>query len=81
MRLRLEKRAYSEVKIKENLEAEAIGIIYSEALKLVDITSLFQLDTTDCTAKEAAQLLSDFFEGKVKLNETIDYSERIMEWY
>ena len=81
LRLRLEKRAYSEVKIKENLEAEAIGIIYSEALELVDKTSLFQLDTTDCTAKEAAQLLSDFFEGKVKLNETIDYSERIMEWY
>ena len=40
LRLRLEKRAYSEVKIKENLEAEAIGIIYSEALKLVDKTSL-----------------------------------------
>ena len=81
LRLRLEKRAYSEVKIKENLEAEAIGIIYSEAVELVDKASLFQLDTTDCTVKEAAQHLSDFFEGNLKLDKTIDYSERIMEWY
>ena len=81
LRLRLEKRDYSEVKIKENLEAEAMGIIYSEAVELIDKTSLFQLDTTSYTAKETAHLLSNFFEGKVKLDETIDYSERIMEWY
>ena len=31
LRKRMEKRNYSEIKIKENLEAEALGLIYSEA--------------------------------------------------
>jgi len=81
LRLRLEKRAYSEVKIKENLEAEAMGIIYSEAIEIFDKTNVAQLNTTNCTGEQAAEVLEQFFEGKVKLDETIDYSERIMEWY
>ena len=78
---RMEKRNYSESKIRENLEAEAMGIIYSEAIEIFDRTKVAQLDTTNSTSEQAAEILEQFFEGKVKLDETIDYSERIMEWY
>ena len=78
---RMEKRNYSKSKIRENLEAEAMGIIYSEAIEIFDKTNVAQLNTTNCTGEQAAEVLEQFFEGKVKLDETIDYSERIMEWY
>ena len=81
LKSRIEKRNYSELKVRENLEAEAIGIIYSEAVENFDKTKVAQLDTTNCTGEQAAEILEQFFEGKVKLDETIDYSERIMEWY
>jgi adenylate kinase len=81
LKSRMEKRNYSESKIRENLEAEAIGIIYSEAIEIFDKAKVGQLDTTNYTSKQAAEILEQFFDGKVKLDETIDYSERIMEWY
>ena len=81
LKSRMKKRNYSESKIRENLEAEAIGIIYSEAIEIFDKTTVAQLDTTNCTSEQAAEILEQFFEGNVKLDETIDYSERIMEWY
>ena len=81
LKSRMKKRSYSESKIKENLEAEAIGVIYSEAIEIFGKTTVAQLDTTNCTSEQAAEILEQFFEGKVKLDETIDYSERIMEWY
>jgi len=81
LKSRLKERSYSESKIKENLEAEAIGVIYSEALETVSENRLFQLDTTDLEIGESCRILKDFFDNKVKLDETIDYSERILEWY
>jgi adenylate kinase len=81
LKSRMEKRNYSESKIRENLEAEAIGIIYSEAIEMFDRSNVAQLDTTNYTSEQAAGILEQFFEGKVKLDETIDYSERIMGWY
>jgi adenylate kinase len=81
LKSRLEERSYSESKIKENLEAEAIGVIYSEALETVAKNRLFQLDTTDLEIRDSCKILKDFFDNKVKLDETIDYSERILEWY
>ena len=81
LKSRMEKRNYSESKIRENLEAEAIGIIYSEVIEMFDRSKVAQLDTTNYTSEQAAGILEQFFEGKVKLDETIDYSERIMGWY
>ena len=81
LKSRMEKRNYSESKIRENLEAEAIRNIYSEAIEIFDRTKVTQLDTTNSTSEQAAEILEQFFDGKVKLDETIDYSERIMEWY
>jgi adenylate kinase len=81
LRTRMEKRGYTEDKIKENLEAEAIGLIYSQACEEVKGTELYQHDTTHRNVDESSEILKGFFEGNVKLDETIDYSERIMDWY
>ena len=81
LKKRMEKRGYSEEKIKENLEAEAIGLIHSQAFEIKKGASVFQHDTTNLSVDESTTILRNFFEGNVKLDETIDYSERIMEWY
>ena len=78
---RLASRNYSEEKINENLEAEALNIIYDEALENVTADKIFQLDTTKQTPQESAKKLIEFMNGNIKLDENFDYSERIMEWY
>ena len=78
---RLDERDYSKEKIMENLEDEALIIIYMEALDNIDKEKIFQLDTTDKSAEESAKMIKDFMAGNVKLEETFDYSERIMDWY
>lgn len=78
---RLASRNYSEEKINENLEAEALNIIYDEALENITADKIFQLDTTKQTPQESAKKLIEFMNGNIKLDESFDYSERIMEWY
>ncbi len=78
---RLATRNYSEEKINENLEAEALNIIYDEALENITADKIFQLDTTKQTPQENAKNLVEFMNGNIKLDENFDYSERIMEWY
>ena len=78
---RLKERGYSKEKIRENLEAEAIGTIYSESLECLDFTHVVQLDTSVHTASESAGILREYMNGNIKLEEDIDYSERILDWY
>ena len=78
---RLGERDYSKDKIMENLEAEALNIIYMETLDNIDKEKIFQFDTTNKSAEESAKIIKNFMAGNVKLEETFDYSERIMDWY
>ena len=81
LKQRLEQRDYSKEKLMENVEAEALNIIYTEALDYTVKEKIFQVDTTNRTAEESAKIIKDFMAGNVKLEETFDYSERIMDWY
>jgi len=81
LRDRLTLRNYSEEKMAENLEAEALNIIYGEAMEYISKERIFQLDTTYSQPQENADKLMNFISGNVKLDETFDYSERIMDWY
>ena len=81
LRKRLTKRNYSKEKINENLEAEALNIIFEEAIENISEDKIFQLDTTDQTPEQSAKKLMNFMNGNIKLDESYDYSERIMEWY
>ena len=81
LRERLTKRNYSKEKINENLEAEALNIIFDEVIENISEDKIFQLDTTDQTPEQSAKKLTNFMNGNIKLDESYDYSERIMEWY
>ncbi len=78
---RLKERNYSNQKIRENLEAEAMGIIFSETMKYYGNENLIQLDTTQKSAKECAEIITNYINNNIKVEEEIDYSERILDWY
>ena len=63
------------------MEAEALNIIFDEVIENISADKIFQLDTTDQTPEQSAKKLSNFMNGNIKLDESYDYSERIMEWY
>jgi|TARA_B110000438_G_scaffold266413_1_gene280467 adenylate kinase len=81
LRERLTKRNYSKEKINENLEAEALNIILDEALDHIEAEKIFQLDTTHLNPQESSKKVMEFINGNIKLDETFDYSERIMDLY
>tara|TARA_B100002051_G_C16419340_1_gene478593 strand:- start:6 stop:512 length:507 start_codon:yes stop_codon:yes gene_type:complete len=78
---RLEERNYSSKKIRENLEAEAMGIIYSETVRNYGVENLIQLDTSKKTSTECSIIISDYINNNIKVDEEIDYLERILDWY
>ena len=78
---RLESRNYSKNKVRENLEAEAIGVIYSEAIEIIDKTNVFQIDNSTRKPQETANIIEKYINDNIKVEEEIDYSEKILDWY
>nr|WP_321496694.1 adenylate kinase family protein [uncultured Methanolobus sp.] len=58
---RLEKRNYSEEKIKENLEAEALDIILAESVEWCD--RVFEINTTDESAEKTLKNIMKIIRG------------------
>jgi len=78
---RLKDRNYTEEKIRENIEAEAIGIIYSESLEYVGKEKILHIDNSNKTLKETSVIIKKYINDNIKVEEEIDYSERILDWY
>ncbi len=78
---RLESRNYSKNKVRENLEAEAIGLIYSEAIEIRDRANVFQVDNSTRKPQETANIIEKYINDNIKVEEEIDYSEKILDWY
>ena len=78
---RLESRNYSKNKVRENLEAEAIGLIYSEAIEIQDRANVFQVDNSTRKPQETANIIEKYINDNIKVEEEIDYSEKILDWY
>lgn len=80
LRQRLEKRGWSATKVRENVEAEAIGVITVEAMERVET---FEVDTTSTTAEEAARAVLDIIRGRGERYTPgkVDWSEVILGWY
>nr|AIF06654.1 putative nucleotide kinase [uncultured marine group II/III euryarchaeote KM3_194_G04] len=80
LRERLGARGYVEAKLRENLEAEALGIITAEALETG--TEIHELDTTGQTPAASAVALAAVLSGaKSYPPGRIDFSEAILGWY
>jgi adenylate kinase len=75
---RLRERGYSEAKISENTLAEAIDVVLIETLENFSPEQVYELDTTDKTIKECADLAEDFFRGVLPaVHGLIDWSSYI----
>ncbi len=81
LRKRLESRGYSDEKLRENMEAEAIDIILEEALETGK--PVFEIDSTERSAEETAEAIGDIMKGKTEGYEAgnIDWSEVVLSWY
>ena len=71
----------SKKKVMENLEAEAIGLIFSESIDYVGKNNVIQLDTSNTDIGTISRIIEKYMDGKIKVEEEIDYSERILDWY
>ena len=65
LRPRLEARSYSEAKIRENLEAEALDVITVEAVEMC--RRVDDIDTTGRSAEDVARMIRDIIEGRLSL--------------
>ncbi len=81
LRKRLEGRGYSDEKLRENLEAEAVDVILEEALETG--RPVFEIDSTERSAEETASAIIDILNGNTEGYEAgkIDWSEVVLSWY
>lgn len=64
LRFRLEGRNYSDSKIRENLEAEAMGVCTAEAYDIYE-EDVCEIDASDLTVDEIVELLINVLDGDV----------------
>lgn len=73
LRSRLEEKGWNSSKVKENVDAEVLGVIDSESREEND--KVYSVDTTDRSVEEAVEYIVDVIEnGKVE-EERIDWME------
>ena len=65
LRPRLERRGYSQAKIRENLEAEALDVILVEAVEMC--RRVDEIDSTGRSAAEVAGMIENIIEGRLCL--------------
>ncbi len=82
LKRRLQRRGYSEIKIMENVEAEAMGIITDECLSVFSPERVYEVDTTNRTPQEVARAVEEIISGRgEKYRKRISYMEEILKWY
>ncbi|HEC82164.1 MAG TPA: dephospho-CoA kinase [Thermoplasmatales archaeon] len=79
LKKRLKTKGWSERKISENVEAEALDVILCEAAELHEKKCLFEIDTTHKTVREVAEIVDDIVNGRFNKGKYdiggIDWSE------
>lgn len=74
LRKRLEGRGWSEVKVRENVEAEALDIILIESMSLNK--KVYEIDTTNMTPMQVRDAVLEIINGTEKYRPgSIDFSE------
>jgi adenylate kinase len=78
---RLSPRNYSKEKLLENMEAEAVDIILTEALEAWE--NVYEIDTTDLEPEAVADAIERIMNGDcVEYSPgRIDWSGAVMDWY
>lgn len=77
---RLRARGYAAKKVRENAEAEALDVILIETLEIHPQETVLEIDTTDRSPAETADLVEGFVEGKVPPSSgSFDWSAYLLE--
>ncbi len=80
LKKRLSERNFSKQKVEENIEAEALGVIVSEAIEKHGTNNVYEIDTTDKKPDETIKILKKAFEGKKALKPgSIDWLDDYFE--
>lgn len=70
---RLNKRDYSEEKVRENIESEALDVILSQAVQ--NQRNVFEIDTTDETVEETKKRILEALEDEEERKGVVDWSD------
>ena len=82
LRRRLEKRKYPEEKVRENVEAEAMGLITAESIGIQGGDRVYEVDTTGIDKEEVARDVEEILNGRgERFKRRVNYMEEIMKWY
>lgn len=84
LRHRLKKKRWNKIKIKENVDAEALDVILCEAVDCHPKNDIFEIDTTEKTVDEVASCVkkildTNFQPAKPYSIGQIDWSEEILK--
>lgn len=83
LRGRLLEKGWKEEKIRENVEAEALDIILSEAVEIHGVRKVCEIDTSGKGVKEVAEIVEGLINGKVDKEQyrpgKIDWSEYLVK--
>jgi adenylate kinase len=78
---RLRSRGWSDAKVRENVEAEAIDVITQEAVSRLPF--VFEVDTTASTPEVTTTTILAILQGKTQGHEpgSIDWTSEVLSWY
>ncbi|MCL2712680.1 MAG: adenylate kinase family protein [Methanomassiliicoccaceae archaeon] len=77
---RLKERGYTEKKIMENVQAEALDVILCESTERN--AHVFEIDNTSCTAEQTALMIKEIISGRSSGHEpgSVDWSAEMEKW-
>lgn len=72
---RLDERDYSDEKVRENVEAEKLDVVLSQAVQQQE--KVFEIDTTDKTVEETAERIREALKSKEERVGVVDWTQYI----
>ena len=78
---RLRKKGWSDAKVRENVEAEAVDVVLVEALE--NVPEVCEVDTTEMTDKQVATAIKKIVAGERQKYRVgnVDWSQEVLSWF
>jgi len=78
---RLSSKGWSEPKVRENVEAEAVDVVLVEAVE--SVPQVCEIDTTDKSPAEIAASIEEIVAGEMKKYPVgnVDWSREVLDWF
>jgi adenylate kinase len=81
LKQRLSTKGWSDAKVRENLEAEAVDVILIEAVDAV--TQVCEIDTTSLRIEEVSRAVEEILSGESEKYPVghVDWSQEVFDWF